>query len=169
MRTIHVLIGNSNLRVTNMIELLVRSVCDRQTCLDSTRAPHVEDFLAQAVRKQFDLIVFNPENLARSAERPRSFLTIRETENAIRSIKTLRSAPIVAVCVSPENEFHLSEAGADLVLGLPFNCDDFKSAVSRLILVPESATTENAIRPSFASGLRRGLEILTESFGFSRS
>ncbi len=169
MHTISLLIANSNLRVTNMIEALVRAVCSRQTSLHSCRTPSVDEFLAEAVRQDFDLLIVNPENLSRSSQSVRPLISFREAGNAILSIKTLRSAPIIAVAVSPEHELSLSEAGADLVLGLPFNCDDLKSAVARLIIVPESQSSVNAIRPSFASGFMRGLERLTHSFSFSKT
>jgi hypothetical protein len=169
MHTINLLIANSNFRVTNMIEALVRGVCTRETSLHSSRVSGVDEFLTLAVRDELDLIIVNPENLSRTAQSVRPLVSVREAENAIRSIKTLRSAPIIAVAVSPEHELALSEAGADLVLGLPFNCGDLKSAIARLIILPESQSSSTVVRPSFVSAFFRGVEQLTRSFSFSKS
>ena len=125
----------------------------------------VDDLLTQAVRQDFDLIILNPEDLGSVPDRRRLTITIRQAVDAIRSIKTLRRAPILCVSVSPENELLFSEAGADLVLGLPFNCEDLKSAVTRFVTVPASQPEPvvEATRPSFGSALLRSWEKLTSS------
>ena len=122
----------------------------------------VDDLLTQAVRQDFDLIILNPEDLGSVPDRRRLTITIRQAVDAIRSIKTLRRAPILCVSVSPENELLFSEAGADLVLGLPFNCEDLKSAVSRFLVVPTTSYVEVApARASLAAAFMRGLGKLT--------
>src|SRR5256714_4713197 len=136
MHTIKLLTGNSNPQVSNLIFSLVRSVCDHDVSVDCTQAMRVDEFLTQAVRQDFDLIIISPEDLSAAPDRRQLTITIRQAIDAIRSIKALRRAPILCVGVSPENELLFSEAGADLVLGLPFNCEDLKSAVSRFVVVP---------------------------------
>jgi CheY-like chemotaxis protein len=158
MHTINVLIGNSNPRVTNLIFSLVRSVCGDSVGVDCTRAMRVDEVLAQAVRNNFDLIIVNPEDLCAAPERRRSTITIRQAIDAIRSIKTLRSAPVICVAVSPENELLLSQAGANQVLGLPFNCEELKEAVGRFVVFPEPELEARQTRQSFASAFLRGWE-----------
>jgi hypothetical protein len=157
------LIGNSNLRVTNLIQSLVRGVCGAEVSLHSTRTQGVDEFVAQAVRHDFDLIIMNPENLQPAWRGTREFISINQAADAIRSIKTLRSAPIIAVAVSPENDLLLSESGADLVLGLPFNCEDLKEAALRFLPTPVQEQTFEIVRPSIASAFARGWERLKES------
>jgi hypothetical protein len=158
MHTFNVLIGNSNPRVTSLIYSLVRSVGGHSVSIDCTRATRVDEVLAQAVRNNFDLIIINPEDLCAAPERRRSTITIRQAVDAIRSIKTLRSAPIICVAVSPENELLLSEAGANQVLGLPFNCEEFKEVIGRFITFPEPEMEARQTRQSFGSALLRGWE-----------
>jgi hypothetical protein len=158
MHTFNVLIGNSNPRVTNLIYSLVRSVCGDSVSVDCSHATRVDEMLAQAVRNNFDLIILSPEDLCAAPERRRSTITIRQAGDAIRSIKTLRSAPVICVAVSPENDLFFSEAGANQVLGLPFNCDEFKETISRFIIFPEPAVEARQTRQSFASAFLRGWE-----------
>lgn len=158
MHTINVLIGNSNPRVTNLIYSLVRSVCGDSISVDCTRAMRVDEVLTQAIRNNFDIIIINPEDLCAAPERRRSIITIRQAVDAIRSIKTLRSAPVICVAVSPENELLFSEAGANQVLGLPFNCEELKEAVSRFLVFPEPELEARQTRQGFGSAFMRGLE-----------
>jgi len=168
MHNINLLIANSNNRVTNLIYSLVRAVGGENASVHCCTATRVDDFLAQAVRDNFDLIIINPEDLCAALERRRRNICINQAADAIRSIKTLKAAPIICVAVSPENELLLSEAGADLVLGLPFNCEDLKSAVGRLLIVPDEQVEATAVKQSFASSCLRGWERLTESFSGSK-
>lgn len=158
MHTFNVLIGNSNPRVTNLIYSLVRSVCGNSVSVDCTHVMRVDEMLAQAVRNNFDLIIISPEDLCAAPERRRSTITIRQAVDAIRSIKTLRSAPIICVAVSPENDLLFSEAGANQVLGLPFNCEEFKQTIGRFIVFPEPEVEARQTRQSFASAFLRGWE-----------
>jgi hypothetical protein len=164
MHTINLLIGNSNPPVTKLIYSLVRSVCGDGISVDCTTAMRVDEFLTHAVRQNFDFIIINPEDLCSAPERRRATITLRQAVDAIRSVKTLRSAPIICVAVSGENELLFSEAGADVVLGLPFNCDDLKSAISRFLVVPETEVEARAVRPTFASAFLRGWERFTQTF-----
>jgi DNA-binding response OmpR family regulator len=164
MHTINLLIGNANVRVTNLIYSLVSSVCGHHISLDCARVARVDDFLAEAIARDFDLIIMNPENLETGSDLFRGCISLREAEGAIRSIKTLRPSPIIAVAASPENELALSEAGADLVLGLPFNCEDLKSAVSRLLIMPEEQAEVAVAGPTTATnGFLRSWQRLTAS------
>ena len=126
--------------------------------VDCTSAIRVDEVLTQAIRNNFDLIIINPEDLCAAPERRRTTITIRQAVDAIRSIKTLRAAPVICVAVSPENDLLLSEAGANLVLGLPFNCEEFKEAVSRFVVFPEPEVEARQTRQSFASAFLRGWE-----------
>ena len=102
MHNINLLIANSNNRVTNLIYSLVRAVGGENASVHCCTAARVDDFLAQAVRDNFDLIIINPEDLCAALERRRTNICINQAADAIRSIKTLKAAPIICVAVNAE-------------------------------------------------------------------
>src|SRR4051812_17011789 len=132
METFDLLLANSDRRVSNLIESLVRDVCRGDAIVNCTRVMRVDETLGEALDTKFDLIIINPENLAAAPGRPSAFASTTEATSTLRGIKSFRTAPIIAVAVSAQHEMLFSQAGADLVLGLPFNCEDLKSAVRRL-------------------------------------
>jgi len=167
MHTLNLLLANSDRRVANLIESLVRDVCGDRSILHCTRTVRVDELTEEGCREPFDLIILSPEHLAPGPERPAARISMREAVTAIRTIKNFRTVPIIATAVSGNNELALCEAGADLVLGLPFSCEELKSGVRRFAPIPEEAP---AIQESpLAAGWRRTLQRLAGTMAFSRT
>jgi len=167
MRTLNLLLANSDRRVTNLIESLVRDVCGDHSVLHCTRTVRLDELTEQGSRQPFDLIILSPEHLAPGPDRPTSRISLREAVTAIRTIKNFRTVPIIAAGVSGKNEMALSEAGADLVLGLPFSCEELKAGVRRFspILSEPQPVRESPL----ALGWKRTLQRLAGSMAISRT
>jgi len=167
MYTLNLLLANSDRRVANLIESLVRDVCGERAILHCTRTVRVDELTEEGCREAFDLILLSPEHLAPGPDRPTARISMREAVTAIRTIKNFRTVPIIATAVSGQNVLALSEAGADLVLGLPFSCEELKAGVRRFARFPEEMPV---MRESpLAAGWKRTLQRLAGTMAFSRT
>ena len=167
MHTLNLLLANSDRNVGNLIETLVRDVCSDHSILHCIRAFRADELTEQGCREKFDLIVFSPEHLAPGPDRANARISIREAITVIRTLKNFQKVPIIATAVSGKNELALSEAGADLVLGLPFSCDEFKEGVRRFAPLPVEAPVVQAT--PLGVGWKRTLQRLAGNLAFSRS
>ena len=89
-----------------------------------------------------------------------------EGVRAIRSIKSKRPAPVIAIVALEERARYeplLLEAGADCVLELPFEGDELRSAVGRLLQLPPRLEYLTPTRWFFAGVLMRGLQRLSRA------
>jgi CheY-like chemotaxis protein len=167
MHMLNLLLANSDRQVANLIESLVRDVCGDRSVLHCTRTVRVDELTEEGCRGSFDLIILGPEHLAPGPDRPAARISMREAVTAIRTIKNFRTVPMIATAVSGQNELALSEAGADLVLGLPFSCEQLKAGVRRLAPIPQEPPV---LRESpLAAGWKRTLQRLAGSMAFSRT
>jgi DNA-binding response OmpR family regulator len=164
MKTLNVLLCNSDRRVANLIEALVRDVCYNQAVVNCTRSAQVEDFIIQARERECDLIIVAPDDLLLAGGRRVPRGSISEAVRAVREIRERRGMPIIAVGISAEFEVALLEAGVDRVMEIPFNCDKLKSAVRQVLNLPEwvepPAVPE---RWSLTGALMRTLQRLTHA------
>jgi len=170
MKTVNLLLGNSEGRVNNLIEALMRDVCDNHAIVHSIRTARVDEFIRQGCEGDFDLAIVIPDNLLPDPSRRTALSSIGEAVRAFEAIKKQRYTPIIAVAVCAQYETLLSDAGADCVLELPFNCDQLKEAIRRLLTLstqqqPQLQEEELAApRPwSLAGTLMRGWQRLTEA------
>ena len=163
MKTLNVLLCNSDRRVNNLIEVLVRDVCYNQAVVNCIRTAQVEDFIIQARERECDLIILAPEDLLPAANRRVPPGSISEAVRAIREIRARRVMPIIATGTSAENELLLLEAGADRVMDLPFNCDKLKSAVREALNLSEWVEPASSGHWSLISVLMRGIHRLTHA------
>ena len=161
MKTLNVLLCNSDRRVNNLIEVLVRDVCYNQAVINCARM--VEDFIIQARERECDLIILTPDELApvRGQRVPRG--SMAEAIRAIRQIRERRVMPIIATVSCSEHESVLLEAGVDCVMDLPFNCDKFKSTVRQCLNLSEWVEPAAPARWSLTAALMRGLQRLTHA------
>jgi hypothetical protein len=165
MATVNLLIGNSEPRVSNLIEALVRDVCGQKAQLECTRAPRADDLIILGCQREFDLIILIPDNLQPDPALPYPLDPAAAAARAIVNIRNQSAAPIIAAAVFAQYESILLEAGADRVLELPFNCAALKDTVRDILQLPEVvepvpvATTP--VDRSFASTLLRGWQRLT--------
>jgi hypothetical protein len=135
MRELRVLLGNCEPLLNDYMEALLQELCEEWGVLKCTRAAWLEDFEGQAGQGKFDLVVLIPNNVRGEGR----CISLHHSEEALRvlgSIKRRGSTPVVAVSLVEErahDEPLLKGAGADAVLGLPFDAEGFKGAVRRLL------------------------------------
>ena len=167
MHTLNLLLANSDYRVGNLIESLVRDVCGDRAILNCTRTFRVDELSEAGSREKFDLTVLSPEHLVPGPDRLHTRISIREAVTVIRTLKNFHKVPIIATAVSGKNQLALEEAGADLVLGLPFSCEQFKDGVRRFAPLP----TEVAVTPEtqLSLGWKRTLQRLAGQMAFTRT
>lgn len=149
-KTVNLLLANSEGRVSNLIEALVRDVCDERAVLHCTRATHLEDFHRQVSEESFDLVILIPEKLPSVSTTPGPRSGYVKTADTLRTLKGKRRTPALAVGVPAQHQAALADAGADCVLDVPFKCEEVKSTVRELLHLPLPA-------PQPAGRANRGL------------
>ena len=144
LKTVNLLLGNSEGRVSNLIEALVRDVCDNRAVVHCTRATGLDEFNRQVSEEKFDLVILIPEKLLPTPNCRNCRGCYAGAADAIRAIKGQGPTPTLAVAVPPQHQAVLSEAGADCVLDLPFKCEQVKSSVRQLLHLALSSVEEPA-------------------------
>ncbi|SPE61362.1 hypothetical protein SBV1_670004 [Verrucomicrobia bacterium] len=163
MKTIKLLLGNSEVRFGNLIETLVRKGCADQAILECTRVAESGDLAQKGCEGAFDLIIAVPEKV-RPDRRPQGTLgPFGETVRAISAIKAQRTTPVIALLSKEQEQAALIEAGADYVVGVPFNCEELKALVRQVLALTQPAAGAVPTRWSFAEALIRGFHRLTQS------
>jgi hypothetical protein len=161
MRTLNLLLGTSDRRISNLIEVMIRDICYNRAVINISRVGRLDEFIERGKREAFDLVIFAPDALVpagRQTVTPRSVaLGLRQ----MRAVRTHQEMPIIAISVSPEQELPLTDAGTDCVLGLPFRFEDLKSAVRLYLKLPFEVDETPAERWTLAGFLLRGLQRLT--------
>ncbi len=160
MKTVHLLLGHSNRRINSLIEAAVLDLCYNRAAVQCTRAGRLDEFVRQACYKGFHLIILAPAGLLSERSRHGSWAGFEEVVRAIRVIKCQSSTAMIAIGVSTRNQSPLLEAGVDSILGLPFDRDEMKAEVGRLLALPEPSEEPAPSRWPFAALLLRGLERL---------
>lgn len=163
MKTVKVLLGNSDRQMNNLIEATVLDVCYNQAVAQFTRTSRVGEFIDQARHGGFHLIILAPDNLLDDSTRRASFVPLAEVVRAIRSIKSQHSTALLAVGVPAAGEVPLWEAGVDIVLRRPLDPDQLKSEVRRLWQLAEPVEAAEPRRWSLAEALRRSLQRLVDA------
>jgi DNA-binding response OmpR family regulator len=161
MKTLNLLIGNSDRRICNLIEVMVLDVCYNRASVKTTRANRIDELAHKACREEFDLMIVAPDSLLPAPGLPTSPQRVIDAIRQIREVRSPRKMPILAVAVSPEREFPLTNAGADCVLGLPFHPEELKAAVELRVNLPAARPEHSTAHNSFAAVLLRGLQRLT--------
>jgi CheY-like chemotaxis protein len=166
MKTYHILIGNCEGLLNEFIEALFHEVCRGKAAVQCTRTARVGDFVERACETDFDLIIQVPHNLFPEVSAPTPMGLLGEAIRAIRTIKSERPAPVIAIVALEERARYeplLLEAGADCVLELPFAGDQLRSAVGRLLKLPTRLEHFASTRWFFAGVLMRGLQRLSRA------
>jgi CheY-like chemotaxis protein len=120
----------------------------------------------RACEAEFDLIIQVPHNLFPAVNAPTPMRLLGEGLRAIRTIKSNRPTPVIAIVALEERARYeplLLEAGADCVLELPFEGDELTSAVGRLLRFPTRLEYPASTRWFFAGVLMRGLRRLSQA------
>ena len=163
MKTLNVLLCNSDRRVNNLIEVLVRDVCYNHAVVNFARTAQVEEVIIQARERECDLIIVAPDDLLAAGGRRVPRGSISEAARAVREIRERRGMPIIAIGISLDFELALLDAGVDRVLDLPFNCDKLKSAIREALNLAEWVEPAAPQRWSLTAALMRGLHRLTHA------
>jgi CheY-like chemotaxis protein len=166
MKTYHILIGNCEELLNDFIEALFQEVCQGKAAVKFTTTPRVSNFVQRACDTEFDLVIQVPHNLFPELTAPTPMGLLGEGLRAIRTIKSKRPAPIIAIVALEERARYeplLQEAGADCVLELPFAGDELSSAVARLLKLPTRLEHLASTRWFFAGVLMRGLRRLSQA------
>jgi len=161
MKSLNLLIGNSDRSVCNMIEVMVLDVCYNRASVKSTRAARIDELAHKACREDFDLMIFAPEDLLPAPGLELCPQRIIEAIQQIRKVRAPRKMPIIAFSAPPEHEFPLTNAGVDCVLGLPFHPEELKAAVELRLNLPAARPEHSIADNSFAAALVRGFQRLT--------
>jgi CheY-like chemotaxis protein len=166
MKTYNILIGNCEELLNNFIEALFQEVCRGKADVRFTKSARVGDFVQRACNNTFDLIIQVPHNLFPELTAPTPMGLLGEGVRAIRTIKSKRPVPVIAIVALEERARYeplLLEAGADCVLELPFEGEELTSAVGRLLQVPTRLEHLPSSRWFFAGVLVRGLRRLKQA------
>ncbi len=161
MKSVKLLLANSDRRSSNLIEVVVRDVCFERAVVECTRTSRIDEFLFLGTREQFDLIVVAPDHLMPEPSRRTAQVSLDEALRGIRRIKRQSSAPLIAVCVPQGYEPVLIEAGAAATLGLFFRSEAIEAEVRRVLTLPEQVEVAPQVRWSLAGALLRGLQRLS--------
>src|SRR6266496_1403840 len=137
MKTINLLLGNSDRRINNLLEVAVRDVCYDLAVVECFRTVRLDDLTQRGCCEEHDLIFIAPEHLFAGPVRKKSRDPIEEAVRAIRAIKEHRSVPIIGVAVPAEHELRVLMAGADNVFGVLFNDEALKAEVRRVLQLAE--------------------------------
>ncbi len=132
-KTVNLLLGNSDVRVSNLIEALVRDVCNNRAVVHCTRASRLDEVDQQVSQEKFDLVILVPEKLSAEKSRSGSDGCYAKAADSIRTLKNKARVATLAMGVPSEHQAELSNAGADCVLDVPFKCDEVKSSVRELL------------------------------------
>jgi hypothetical protein len=157
------LLGNSERRVSNLIEALVRSACADQAIVECTRAAEIGDFTRQGCEEQLDLIIIVPDKVRPDLSPHGSLGPLGESLRALGTIRRKFATPIIALCGRDGSQSALMEAGADHVLELPFNCEELKRLVRRTLHFQPPCERSAPSRWAFAEGIIRGFQRLTQA------
>lgn len=166
LKTYHILLGNGEEVLNDFIETLFQEVCEGRAAVQCTRTPRVGEFVRVGCEGEPDLIIQLPHYLAPELTAPTPMGYLGEGLRAIRTIKSRRSAPIIAIVAFNERgryEPLLLEAGADCVLELPFEGEQLASAVGRLLRLPARLERFRSKPWFFAGVLMRGLRLLRQA------
>jgi hypothetical protein len=165
MKTVNLLLASSDRRVNNIVEAAVRDVCFEQAVVECTRATGVDEFLRQSNSGWVDLIMVEPDNLLPTSKRRGLRPSLEQAADAIRSLKSQRSTPVVALNVAPQNQMALLEAGVDNTFAFPLDSDALKTELRRLLNLSEPVEAAPSSGWSLAGSLRRGWQRLTNAKG----
>ncbi len=144
------LLANNDRRTNNTIQAVVLDVCYNQAAVNCVQTARLDELLKHGGRGGYQLVLVNPDNLIYEPGRKNLRVRAEETALVVREIKQRHAVPVVAFAVRAEDEWCLSNAGADSVLVLPFDAALLGSEVRRLLRMRNSAPEPEPPRTSLA-------------------
>ena len=162
MKSVYVLLANSNRRTNNLIEVAIRDACYEQVHIECLTTNQLDEVLHRGSSDEVELIFLASDNLVSGPPRHASHCSPADVSRAIRALKKMRSVCIMAVGVLPQDEPLLLEAGADKVFGLLLDRGDVRTEVRRALNLLEPVAEVEGGRWSLGAGLLRGLQKLRQ-------
>ena len=159
MKTINVLLAGTERRTNNVIQTVVLDVCYNRAAVNCFQTGRIDELLARGGREGFDLLVVSSGHLSPEPSRRSKVVSPFEVAQVLRTIKSQRCVPVIAITLSAEEETALSQAGADGVLGTPLNSDALRAEVIRLLPLPQPAPESEPSRGSLFALLQRSLQL----------
>jgi hypothetical protein len=154
MENIKLLLGHSDRRSSNQVEVAVLDVCYDRATVHSTRTARLDEFLHQGSVRDFDLIVVGADHLFQDRTQQR-WAKPEAVISAITNIRLKTTTPIVAFALSPASCDALLQAGADAVLSYPLDTEQLKTELRALLDLNELVEVEDSNRwPSLGSLIR---------------
>jgi hypothetical protein len=164
MKTVYVLIGNSDRRMNNLIEVAVRDVCYEQLLVECATTSRLDELLHRASADNVGLIFLAPYHVVVGPPQRASSVSMEDAIRCVHTLKSRRPVPLIAVGVRPEHELSLLEAGADSVFGILFDRDKLRSEIRRALGVTEHVEeSESPSRWSLSNSLLKGLARLRQN------
>ncbi len=160
MKTINVLLASTERRTNNLIQAVVLDVCYDRAAVNCIQTGRVDELQARGAREGFDLVIVSPGHMVAEPSRRSKTVTLEEVAHAIKRIKLWRPVPVIAVAVAPKEQPVMLDAGADGVLGIPFNGDAMREELSRLLELPELESEPEPARGGLTTFFMRGLQLL---------
>jgi len=136
MRTMHLLLGNSEQLLTNFIEVLAQDACAEEGLVSTTSVRTVEALILQGLTGRFDLAIVIPNNLVPDSIYVRERDAFSEAAEAVRILKKRCPIPVLVAAVfnqRPKEETLLRQAGADSVRELPFHPEELAGKLRDLL------------------------------------
>src|SRR5438132_2925446 len=96
-KTVSVLLANSDRRLNNLIEVAVRNVCYDQLHVECSTTWRLDELLHRGCLSDFGLIFVAPDHLVSRLLLQEKQVRIEDAARLIRTIKHHRPVPIIAV------------------------------------------------------------------------
>jgi DNA-binding response OmpR family regulator len=133
MEKVYVLVANSERRLSSFIESLVLDACFGHACVEATRVVRVDELIKLGSSGAYQLVIVVADNLLPGPVLRSPWVSADEAVQAIREIRSQCDTPLIAVAVFPGDEASLLEAGAECVVRLPFEAEQLRSEVRRVL------------------------------------
>ncbi len=157
MKKIHVLFGNSEGLLNDLMEVLVQQACGQKVASTCTRT--IEDLIRQGASGKFDLVIIVPNNLIPPSPCGSGYDAFAEAAQAIQTMKERHAIPVLALAAfNKQGEQHrLRKTGADLLITLPFQASDFLGAVAALLGISQRQTASCMADSPGSAGWGKGI------------
>ncbi len=156
MKTLHVVLGNTDRAANNRIDAILHDVCFERAVIECARTARSDELVRLACCQWMDLVVFAPDNLLPMAGQRMAGGAFAEALRTARVIRSETLIPMIAIGVSEHNKLELLEAGVNLALGIPFPTDAFRREAEALLnLPPKEAPASDQVSPAASSWFGR--------------
>ncbi|HEY5915202.1 MAG TPA: hypothetical protein VJA21_31805 [Verrucomicrobiae bacterium] len=148
MKTLHLLLGGAERRLTSAIQTTVLDVCFNRAAVAFTNSLRPNEFVRQGCCGCYELIILDTEHLLPELGRPE--LGSEELVQIVWTLKNQSSTPLVVLGATAEMEYRFLEAGADAVLVGRWKPDELRAAVDQQLALPHAEEPPRRRNWSFA-------------------